>query len=81
MKRYLVMYLFEYEKIAIKDIWLEFERKAKNKGHDPTNFKTKVQSKLNSFKERWQGSLSNQIKNLPDFDTVIRELNKHFRKI
>ena len=78
---YDLWYLFEYEKLDIKAVWQEFERKAKNKGHDPANFVAKVQSKLNSFKGRWNSSLSNQIKDLPDFDTVVRELNKHFRKI
>lgn len=78
---YDLWYLFEYEKLNITDTWPEFERKAKNKGHDPANFKEKVQSKLNSFKGRWQGSLSNQIKDLPAFDTIVRELNKHFRRI
>ena len=78
---YDLWYLFEYEKLDIKAVWQEFERKAKNKGHDPANFVDKVQSKLNAFKGRWNSSLANQIKDLPDFDTVVRELNKHFRKI
>jgi len=78
---YDLWYLFEYEKLDIKSVWQEFECKAKNKGHDPSNFVAKVQSKLNSFKGRWNSSLSNQIKDLPEFETVVRELNKHFRKI
>lgn len=78
---YDLWHLFEYEKLDIKSVLPEFERKAKNKGHDPANFATKVQSKLNAFKGRWNSSLANQIKDLPDFDTVVWELNKHFRKI
>jgi predicted nucleotidyltransferase component of viral defense system len=74
-------YLLEYDKMDIKYSWPEFERKAKNKGHDPASFKDKVLVKMNSFKGRWQGSLSSQIKDLPDFDLVVRELNKHFRKV
>jgi hypothetical protein len=49
--------------------------------HKSYAFKVKVESKLNGFKGRWQGSLASQIKDLPDFDLVVRELNKHFRKI
>jgi uncharacterized protein len=78
---YDLWYLLEYEKMSIRHSWPEFERKAKNKGHTPTAFKEKVESKLNGFKGRWQGSLTSQIKDLPGFDLVVRELNKHFRKI
>lgn len=78
---YDLLYLLEYEKMSIQHSWPEFERKAKNKGHTPTAFKEKVESKLNGFKGRWQGSLASQIKDLPEFDLVVRELNKHFRKI
>ena len=78
---YDLWYLLEYDKMDIAYSWPEFERKAKNKGHTPAEFKEKVQSKLNGFKGRWEGSLSNQIKDLPGFDLVVRELNKHFRKI
>jgi uncharacterized protein len=78
---YDLWYLLEHEKMSIQYSWPEFERKAKNKGHTPTAFKEKVETKLNAFKGRWQGSLASQIKDLPDFDLVVRELNKHFRKI
>jgi predicted nucleotidyltransferase component of viral defense system len=78
---YDLWYLLEYEKVDIKHSWPEFERKARNKGHTPKSFRTKVESKLNGFKGRWHGSLASQIKELPDFDSVVRELNKHFRKI
>jgi predicted nucleotidyltransferase component of viral defense system len=74
-------YLLEYAKMDITYSWPEFERKAKNKGHLPSAFKEKVQAKMNSFKGRWQGSLFSQIRDLPDFDLVVRELNKHLRKI
>ena len=78
---YDLWYLLEYEKMDIKQSWPEFERKAKNKGHTPKSFRVNVESKLDGFKGRWQGSLASQIKDLPDFDLVVRELNKHFRKI
>jgi len=52
-----------------------------HKGHLSSAFKEEVQAKMNSFKGRWQGSLSGQIRGLPDFELVVRELNKHLRKI
>lgn len=78
---YDLWYLLEYDKMDINYSWPEFERKAGNKGHTPSAFTEKVKSKLNSFKGRWEGTLANQIKELPDFDLVVRELNKHFKKI
>jgi len=78
---YDLWYLLEYNKMDIVYNWPEFERKAANKGHTPSAFVEKVNSKLNSFKGRWAGSLANQIKDLPDFELVVRELNRHFRKI
>lgn len=78
---YDLWYLLEYDKMDITYSWPEFERKAKNKGHAPEAFKEKVQAKMNTFKGRWQGSLASQIKDLPEFDLVVRELNKHFRKV
>lgn len=50
-------------------------------GHLPTDFKEKIESKLNEFKSRWHGSLANQIKDIPDFSLTVRDLNKHLRKI
>jgi uncharacterized protein len=69
---YDLWYLLEYEKMNIQHCWPEFERKAKNKGHTPAAFKEKGESKLNGFKGRWYGSLASQIKDLPDFDLVVR---------
>ncbi len=78
---YDLWYLLEYDKMDIIYSWPEFQRKAKNKGHAPEAFKEKIQAKMNAFKGRWQGSLASQIKDLPEFDLVVRELNKHFRKV
>jgi uncharacterized protein len=78
---YDLWYLLEYDKMDIAYSWPEFERKAKNKGHTPSAFKDKVLAKINGFKGRWEGSLASQIKDLPDFDLMIREVNKHLRKV
>ncbi|GAC1314199.1 MAG: hypothetical protein NVSMB24_38570 [Mucilaginibacter sp.] len=37
-------YLTEFEGMKVKDYKPEFERKAKNKGHDPAKFKEKKES-------------------------------------
>jgi uncharacterized protein len=78
---YDLWYLLEYDKMDITYSWPEFERKAKNKGHTPSAFKEKVFAKINGFKGRWQGSLSSQIKDLPDFNLVVRAVNKQLKKV
>ncbi len=77
---YDLWYLFEYEGMDLTDYNIEFESKAKNKGHDPSQFREKLDNKISIYKRDWQNSLGNQIKELPDFKDVIRELNKHLRK-
>ena len=67
--------------LDIKFLQPYFERKAKNKGYDPTQFPEKFDVKLNSYKARWQGSLRDQINNLPNFDRVVREVKKHIRTL
>ena len=71
---YDLWYLLEYDKMDIVYCWSQLEGEAK-KGHTPAALNGKVQSKLNGFKGRWEGFLSNQIKDLPGFDLVVRELN------
>jgi predicted nucleotidyltransferase component of viral defense system len=78
---YDLWYLFEVDGIDITNHNFEFERKAENKGHDPKQFQEKFDSKLKTYQRDWNTSLANQIHDLPDFKQVIRELNKHFRKM
>ena len=78
---YDLWYLLEYERMNIDEFYFEFERKAKNKGHNPKIFADKVQSKKAIFEREWKNSLQNQIHDLPEFQMVIRELGKHFRKL
>ncbi|WP_407264874.1 nucleotidyl transferase AbiEii/AbiGii toxin family protein [Tenacibaculum maritimum] len=78
---YDLWYLFEVDGMDITDHNFEFERKAENKGHDPKQFQEKFDGKLKTYQRDWNASLANQIHDLPDFKQVIRELNKHFRKL
>lgn len=78
---YDLWYLAEVENLDLGYLKPEFERKAANKGHNSDELIIKIEGKLSGFKSRWQGSLSDQIRDLPDFDQVARELNKHLRKL
>ena len=77
---YDIWYLFDAEKLDIVDHLFGFKDKAIYKGHDPSMFTEKVSKKYNSLKGQWVKSLNRQIHELPDFDDVWREFNKHLRK-
>ena len=57
----------------------EFERKARNKKHDPDKFAEKVLGKEKNLKQGWQRKLENQINNLPNFDDIFREAKRNFK--
>lgn len=77
---YDLWYLFEYEGLDLADHHIEFESKARNKGQDPNEFRKKFDGSLEKYRSAWKKSLENQMPEVPAFDDVIRELNKHFRK-
>lgn len=72
-------YLTEYERMDTKYHKPEFERKAKNKKHDPGVFEEKVMGKEKNLKQGWQKKLQNQVYELPEFDDVFRQSKRHFK--
>jgi hypothetical protein len=46
-----------------------------------TDFPKKLEERLPQYKGRWKSSLSEQIKNLPAFDQVEREVQRHLKKL
>jgi predicted nucleotidyltransferase component of viral defense system len=78
------LYDFEYltanEGIELRDVFIEFQRKAEHKGHDPKEFVQKVTAKEKIFEKAWTDSLSHQIKDLQKFKDVWRDFNKQLRK-
>ena len=74
-------YLLEIAQLEILYYWPEFVQKAAHKGHNPKEFTSKLEQKLNSFKSRWESAISSQIHHLPPFNQVTRDLGKHLRKI
>ena len=57
----------------------EFERKARHKGHDPSQFEQKVLAKERKFSQDWQRKLEDQVYDLPKFADVFRESKRHFK--
>ncbi len=72
-------YLTELEGLSTIEHKPEFERKAKNKNHNPEQFQDKVLAKEKNLKQGWEKKLENQINDLPKFDDVFRRVKKHLK--
>ena len=72
-------YLSEFERLDTAHHRPEFERKAKNKKHNPNQFEGKVLAKEKNLKQGWQKKLENQVYELPKFDDVFRQAKRHFK--
>ncbi|MBK6484867.1 MAG: nucleotidyl transferase AbiEii/AbiGii toxin family protein [Chitinophagales bacterium] len=78
---YDIWYLLEQHGMDV-DLYLnEFETKCKIKELNHTDFPKKLAERLPQYKGRWQSSMSEQIKDLPDFDQVEREVQRHLKKL
>jgi len=75
--------LIEEEGIDIQDVYIEFMRKAENKGHNPKEFMNKVRPKMKTFARDWYNSLSKQMteNELPEFKNLWRKSQTHFKKL
>lgn len=72
-------YLTEVERLNIKEHAVSFYSKAKRKQHDPKMFAEKVLSKEKAFKRDWENKLSSQIHDLPQYETILREVKRHLK--
>jgi predicted nucleotidyltransferase component of viral defense system len=78
---YDIWYLLEEHKMDVDFYLSEFETKCKSKDLQYTDFPKKLDERLPQYKGRWKSSMSEQIKNLPDFEKVEREVKKHLKKL
>ncbi len=78
---YDIWYLLEQHRMDVDFYLNEFESKCKSKELNHTDFPKKLAERLPQYKGRWQSSMSEQIKNLPDFDQVEREVQRHLKKL
>jgi len=58
-----------------------FKAKCESKGLSASDFRKKLEQRMPQYKGRWQKSMNDQIKDLPDFDQVEREVQRHIRKM
>jgi uncharacterized protein len=78
---YDIWYLLEEHGMEADYYMSEFEAKCKSKELLHTDFPKKFDERLPQYKGRWLSSMSEQIKDLPDFDQVEREVQRHLKKI
>ncbi len=78
---YDIWYLTEVHGLEPDFYQNEFIAKCENKDIDPSDFFTKLEQRLPQYKARWQKSMKDQIKGLPEFEQVKREIMRHLRKI
>ena len=78
---YDIWYLLEINNMDIEFYSAEFKQKCKSKDIDPTEFHAKLEQRLPQYKGRWQKSMADQIQDLPDFETVLREVMRHLKKL
>jgi uncharacterized protein len=77
---YDIWYLLEIENHNIVDYVSDFRKKTEFKKLNHAQLIETVMNKEDTFKRQWENHLVNQIKNVPDFDDVWRQLGKHWRK-
>ncbi|TDE44965.1 nucleotidyl transferase AbiEii/AbiGii toxin family protein [Flavobacterium rhamnosiphilum] len=77
---YDIWYLLEVHGMDIDFYTSEFKNKCESKELNPADFYKKLEQKLPQYKARWQKSMSDQIKDLPDFDQIQREVQRQLKK-
>jgi predicted nucleotidyltransferase component of viral defense system len=76
---YDIWYLVEIHKMDVDFFEAEFRAKCESKELDPNDFHKKLGQKLPQYKARWKNSMNDQIKDLPDFEKVEREVSRKIK--
>jgi predicted nucleotidyltransferase component of viral defense system len=78
---YDIWYLLEEHEMDADFYISEFEAKCKSKDLQYSDFPKKLEERLPQYRGRWNSSMSEQIKDLPDFDQVEREVQRQLKKL
>jgi predicted nucleotidyltransferase component of viral defense system len=78
---YDIWYLLEQQVMDIDFYNAEFKTKCSSKNLNAVDFHKKITERIPQYKARWKNSLQDQIKELPDFEQVEREVQRHIKKI
>ena len=78
---YDIWYLLEEHGLDVDFYLNEFKNKCVGKCLDPSSFPTKLSERIPQYRGRWQVSMKDQIKELPGFEKVEREVQRHLKKL
>lgn len=78
---YDLWYLLEEHGMEVDFYVSEFKAKCESKNLKAEDFPTKLNERLPQYKGRWQSSMKEQIKDLPDFEQVERETMRHLKNL
>ncbi len=78
---YDIWYLLEQHGMDVNFYLKEFANKCESKNINPADFSKKLTERLPQYKGRWESSMNEQIHNLPKFDKVEREVQRHLKKL
>lgn len=76
---YDIWHLVANEGMEVEYFTNEFINKCISKGLKPEEFHNKLEQKIPLYKARWQKSMSDQIKDLPAFEQVEREVSRKIK--
>jgi len=76
-----IWYLLEEHGLEVEFHYAEFCEKCTHKGINPNDFLHKMAERLPQYKARWKKSMEGQIQELPEFEKVLREVQKHLKKM
>jgi len=76
---YDIWYLLDAEELDPAFLLVEFREKCTAKGLLPGEFHRKLSERLPQYRGRWSGSLKDQIRDLPDFEQVEREVMRNLK--
>ncbi len=78
---YDIWYLLEQHGMDVNFYLKEFANKCESKKLNPVDFPKKLAERLPQYKGRWESSMNEQIHDLPDFEKVEREVQRHLKKL
>jgi len=78
---YDIWYLLEEHCLDIGFYMNEFKKKCTSKRIDSSTFPAKLSERIPQYKGRWQVSMNDQIKELPEFEKVEREVQRNLKKL
>lgn len=78
---YDLWYLLEEHGLDINFYKNEFIAKCEDKKINHSDFFQKLNQRIPQYKSRWQVSMKDQIRNLPEFEKVERELMRHLKRL